>query len=148
MKTVLAFILVVAATPFISYGAEILGGGDGGQLGTFMATVLGFIQQTLVPFILGIGFLVFVWGMFKYFIQGGDNDDAKEKGKSLIMYAVAGFVVILSFWGIVNVIANGLGFGKSIDKTDLPSVPGSSVSGGGTGGSGTAGRVTPVSGPQ
>ncbi len=111
------------ALPIISFAADILGGGDGDELGTFMATILGFIQGTIVPFILGIGFLVFVWGMFKYFIQGGDNDDAKEKGKSLIMYAVAGFVVILSFWGIVSIITNGIG----LDNGNLPAVPSAKV---------------------
>lgn len=54
--------------------------------------------------------------MFKYFIQGGANDEAKESGKSLIMYAIAGYVVILAFWGIVNIISNGLGLEKSLDS--------------------------------
>ncbi len=86
----------------------------------FLTEILKFINDTLIPFIIGIGFLVFVWGMFKYFIQGGANDEAKESGKSLIMYAIAGYVVILAFWGIVNILSNGLGLEDALDST--PSV--------------------------
>ncbi len=57
--------------------------------------------------------------MFKYFIQGGANDEAKESGKSLIMYAIAGYVVILAFWGIVNIISGGLGLEGGV--LDAPS---------------------------
>ncbi len=55
--------------------------------------------------------------MFKYFIQGGANDEAKESGKSLILYAIAGYVVILAFWGIVNIISNGLGLEDTLEET-------------------------------
>ncbi len=106
--------------PFV-VGAQGIAGGNtrGGDIGEVLGDILAFIDTRVVPFILGIGFLVFVWGMFKYFIQGGDNDDAKEKGKSLIMYAVAGFVVILAFWGIVTIITNGIG----LENKDLQDIP-------------------------
>lgn len=87
------------------------------EIGAFMGNVLEFITTVILPFILAIGFLVFVWGIFKYFILGGANDEAKESGKSLIMYAIGGFVVILAFWGIVNIISNGLGLEDSLDST-------------------------------
>jgi len=94
-----------------------IAGGEDGEIGTFLGNVLGFIDSVVIPFILAIGFLVFIWGIFKYFILGGANDEAKESGKSLIMYAIGGFVVILAFWGIVNIISNGLGLEDSLDST-------------------------------
>jgi len=77
---------------------------------TLLGNIIGFTNTILIPFILGIGFLVFVWGMFRYFIAGGANDEAKEQGKSLMVYATLGFVLIIIFWGIVNLIANSTGF--------------------------------------
>ena len=126
---VLAFIF-----PVVTF-AQVLGGGDGGEIGTALGDVLGFIDGIVIPFILSIGFLVFVWGMFKYFIQGGANDEAKESGKSLILYAIAGYVVILAFWGIVNIISNGLGLEDTLESTPSATV------GGGGGGGGQAGRA-------
>ncbi len=109
-----AFVLLFPSITF----AQLLNGGDGGDIGTALGNILSFIDNVVIPFILSIGFLVFVWGMFKYFIQGGANDEAKESGKSLILYAIAGYVVILAFWGIVNIISNGLGISnQSIQDT-------------------------------
>lgn len=82
---------------------------DGGAFGTLLKNILVFTNSTLIPFIIGIGFLVFVWGMFQYFIAGGANDEAKEKGKSLMIYATLGFVLIIVFWGIINLLASSTG---------------------------------------
>ena len=94
--------------------------GSGGQFGTLLVELLDFTNKTLIPFILGIGFLVFVWGMFRYFIAGGANDEAKEQGKSLMVYATLGFVLVIVFWGIVNLVATSTGLsGKSLNVTDI-----------------------------
>lgn len=105
----------------ISASAQ-LGTGDatGGEIGDLFGNILNFIDAYVIPAILSIGFLVFVWGIFQYFILGGANDEAKESGKSLIMYAIAGFVLIIAFWGIINIVSNGIGLEKDIDKTTLP----------------------------
>lgn len=82
---------------------------SGGAFGVLLSNILTFTNNVLIPFIIGIGFLVFVWGMFQYFIAGGANDEAKEKGKSLMIYATLGFILILVFWGIVNLLAGSTG---------------------------------------
>ncbi len=102
-------------------GRNFLGGGEGGAIGEAMTSILTFIEGYVIPFILAIGFLFFVWGMFKYFIQGGANDEAKESGKSLILYAIAGYVVILAFWGIVNILSSGIGLEED-GLRDTPNV--------------------------
>lgn len=112
--TVFAFVLPIVTFAQGSDSGQAgtsLAGGDSqaGGIGEAMSDILNFIDGIVIPVILSIGFLVFVWGMFKYFIQGGHSDEAQESGKSLIMYAVAGFVVILAFWGIVNLISGGIG---------------------------------------
>jgi hypothetical protein len=58
--------------------------------------------------------------MFRYFIAGGANDEAKEQGKSLIVYATLGFVLVIVFWGIVNLVATSTGLsGKALEADDL-----------------------------
>jgi len=89
---------------------------NGGDFGTLLGNIIGFTNAVLIPFILGIGFLVFVWGMFKFFILGGAKEEEKEKGKSLMVYATLGFVLIIIFWGVVNLVADSTGLsGKTID---------------------------------
>jgi len=96
--------------PIVSHAQGIATDETAGDFGVLLLNILLFVNNTLIPFILGIGFLVFVWGMFRYFIAGGANDEAKEQGKSLMVYATLGFVLIIIFWGIVNLIANSTGF--------------------------------------
>jgi len=79
-----------------------------GQVDTFFGKISGFINETLIPLVFGLALLVFVYGMFNYFILGGASDDSREKGRRLIMWSVIGFVMMVSIWGIVNMVAGGL----------------------------------------
>jgi len=96
---------------------------DGGEFGTFLNNILVFGNTVLIPFIIGVGFLVFVWGMFQYFIIGGANDEAKEKGKSFMIYALLGFLLIIVFWGILNLLASSTGLKQDFDDDLLPETP-------------------------
>ncbi len=114
MNKIFSFLFAFAImVPFVAgaAGQGILGGetGTNNDLGMFLENVLTFVNEIIIPFILGIGFLFFVWGMFQYFIRGGHSDEAKESGKSLIVYALAGFVLIFAFWGIINLLVGAVG---------------------------------------
>ena len=95
--------------PFAVSAQGIADSADAGPFQDLLENILIFSNDVLIPFILGIGFLVLVWGIFKYFIFGGANDEAKEQGKSLIIYATLGFVLIIVFWGIVNLLTASTG---------------------------------------
>ncbi len=105
------------ALPLISHGQPVID--EAGELSGFLQSILTFINGVIIPFILGIGFLLFVWGMFQYFIAGGADDEAKTKGKSLMLYATLGFVLIIIFWGVINVVANGTGLSNQDFNADL-----------------------------
>ncbi len=88
----------------------------------FVNNIVKFMNGTLVPLIFAIAFLVFLWGMFKTFILGGSDEEKQGEGKKLMMYAIAGFVIMVSLWGIVNLVARGFGFqGQAIQ--DIPNLP-------------------------
>lgn len=91
-----------------------------GEINTFIGRITTFINNTLIPLVFGIALLMFVWGMFKFFIY--NTEEEKEKGKDLALYAIVAFVLMVSVWGIVNLIAGGLGFsGEQIQN--IPSTP-------------------------
>jgi uncharacterized membrane protein YidH (DUF202 family) len=104
-------------TPVMVFAQGIADGATAGPFQNLLSNILTFTNTVLIPFIIGIGFLVFVWGMFKYFIVGGANDDAKEQGKSLMIYATLGFLLIIVFWGVVELLADSTGLqGENIDN--------------------------------
>ncbi len=111
-------------SPLFVFAQPATGGiADGPTAGAFqnlLSNILVFTNSVLIPFIIGIGFLVFVWGMFKYFIVGGANDEAKESGKSLMIYATLGFILIIVFWGIVNLLATSTGLNEGLTTSLVP----------------------------
>lgn len=91
-----------------------------GAINNEISKVITFINNVLIPLVFAIALLFFIWGMFKLFIY--KNAEEAEEGKKLALYAVIGFVLMVSIWGIVNLIANGLGFsGEQIQN--IPTVP-------------------------
>jgi predicted PurR-regulated permease PerM len=83
--------------------------------------VIQFINTILVPLIFALAFFVFIWGVFQYFIAGGHDEEKKEKGKSLMLYGLIGFFVMVSVWGLVNILVGTFNLDKNIPR--LPDAP-------------------------
>ena len=83
----------------------------------FIFAALAFLNETLIPFILAIAFLIFIWNTFRYFILGGASPESQKKAKQSAIYGIAAFVVIVSFWGIVNLLVQGFGFDVGMQVT-------------------------------
>lgn len=115
MKKMLARI-TVASTFFL----PVVALAQFGEIDSFVGKITSFINNIIIPLIFAIALVVFMWGIFRLFIA--KNAEDAEDGKKLAMYAVVGFVLMVSIWGIVNLIANGLGFsGEQIQN--IPNVP-------------------------
>lgn len=84
---------------------------NGAVLGAYTAGIIDFINKYLIPFIWAIAFIVFLWGVYTYFIAGGADEEKRSQGKQLVMWAVIGFVIMTSLWGVVNLLTNSFGFG-------------------------------------
>jgi len=123
MYKVFALFMVVLL-PGVAAAQGIAQSSDAGPFQDLLINILDFSNDVLIPFIIGIGFLFFVWGIFKYFIFGGANEDAKESGKSLIIWATIGFVLIIIFWGVVNLLSESTGLAngelQNIPTIDIP----------------------------
>lgn len=95
--------------------------GGGGEISNFFQAVTNFIQGSLIPILIALAFVVFVWGAIKYFLF---TEAERDEGKQLMFWGIIAFVVIVSIWGIVALIANGLGFGGETTLDVLPDPPG------------------------
>jgi hypothetical protein len=93
-----------------------------GEIGGTITTFIGFLNNILVPLVFSIAFLVFIWGMVKFFIIGGASQEGRDQGKQLMLWGVVGFVMMVSIWGVVNVVAEGLGFRKD-EIQGIPNTP-------------------------
>lgn len=63
------------------------------------------IVQILNPIILLLAagaFVVFVWGVFVFVLNAGD-DTKRSEGRSAIFWSIIGLVIIFGAYGIINV---------------------------------------------
>ncbi len=104
MKILLRLLPLALFVPVIA-SAKV---GEFKELKDFFTGLTNLMNDVLIPAIFALGFLVFVWGMYKTFILGGSDEEKQGEGRQLMMYAVIGFVVMISLWGIVNLIAGSL----------------------------------------
>ncbi len=94
-----------------------------GEINSFFDNITSFINNVLIPLVFAIALLVFLYGVFKFFILGGGDADKRKEGTQLMMYAVIGFVLMVSIFGIVNLVANGLGFSDDEEIQNIPNAP-------------------------
>lgn len=78
-----------------------------------------FIDYYLVPLVFAIAFIVFLWGIFNFFIAGGADEEKREAGKKFMVWGFIGFFVMVSVWGIVNLLVGTFGFDAQT-RPDLP----------------------------
>ena len=98
--------LVLFLFPTISFAQS------GGSLQLLLVGIGGFINVVLIPFILGIAFLIFLINAVRFFIIDGSNTEGHENARNLALYGVGAFVLILSLWGMVNILADGIGLNE------------------------------------
>ncbi len=73
------------------------------------STILYIINNVLVPVLFALAFIVFLYGIVsKYIFSHGDETKVAE-GHKLILWGIVAFVVMISLWGLVNVVANTFG---------------------------------------
>ncbi len=75
--------------------------------------IINTINNIIVPTLFALAFIVFIFGVFRTFIVGANDEDAKKAGKNLMLYGFIGFVVMLSVWGIVNMLTGTVSFGNN-----------------------------------
>ncbi|OHA59893.1 MAG: hypothetical protein A2589_02530 [Candidatus Vogelbacteria bacterium RIFOXYD1_FULL_46_19] len=85
-----------------------------------ISTITGWLND-LIPLLIGIAVIVFLWGVVKYVIAGSDSTKRKEGG-ALMAYGILAIFVMISVWGLVNILVDTLDLNTNI-PTDLPQVP-------------------------
>ncbi len=76
---------------------------------TSVNVVIGLINN-IIPFLIGVAFVLVLAGILKYVAAGGDNEKIAE-GRRVIIWGVLILFVMLSFWGLVTVVCTSL-FGQ------------------------------------
>ncbi|MEY3784012.1 MAG: hypothetical protein RLZZ230_334 [Candidatus Parcubacteria bacterium] len=102
MKKVYSTLALLLITPIIASAQS---------LQTMIPAWVKFLNDVIIPFLLAIAFLFFVINVVRFFVIGGSNEEGQEKAKGLAIYSVSAFVIIVVFWGIINMLVSSFGLG-------------------------------------
>ena len=68
-----------------------------------------FINSIAVPLLIAVAFIVFLYGVFKAYILSHGDQGEVQQGHQFVLWGVVGFAVMISLWGLVNIVANTFG---------------------------------------
>lgn len=75
--------------------------------------VLSIINNYIVPVIFAVAFVVFILGIYRFFIYHGGNSEKVAEGRKFVVWSILGFILMFSIWGLINIFMNTLGFSSS-----------------------------------
>lgn len=79
------------------------------NLTNFIVELVALANNIVLPFIVGIAFLIFIINTVRYFIFGAASEDGREKARMSALYGLFAFVFVAIFWGIVTMINSSIG---------------------------------------
>lgn len=77
--------------------------------------LLEIIVGTLVPLVISLAVIYFLYGIVKYLIASGDETKRKESVK-VITYGLIAIFVMVCVWGLVSFITNTFGVSVGIPQ--------------------------------
>lgn len=89
-------------------------------ISNFSNSLIGLLNTVVVPLVFAVAFLVFIWGVYNYFILGGANAEKRAEGSKFVLSALVGFVLMISIWGIVQLL---LGTFPGLKDQSRPALP-------------------------
>jgi hypothetical protein len=81
--------------------------------------IINLINTVFVPVLFAIAFIVFLYGVARTYIFSHGEPGEVEEGHKIILWGLIGFFVILSVWGLVNVVATTFG----LNQVGAPATP-------------------------
>lgn len=88
-------------------------------LACFGGQIIYIINAVLVPVLFAVAFIVFLFGVFKTYIWSVGDETEVTKGHKFILWGLIGFAVMISVWGLVNIISGTFG----LDGVAAPPTP-------------------------
>ena len=98
-----SFVLGLAPLAAFAQGvaATCTANANAGTLETIICR-MGSILNTIIPFLIVLGVVYFVWGVITYVISS--DEEAKKAGRDRIIYGIIGLAVIVGVWGLVSIL--------------------------------------------
>lgn len=74
----------------------------------YVTFLISLINNEIVPIILGLSLITFLWGAFRYYILHGADTNEREHARSFMLWGLIGMVLLFTVWGLVHVAQTAL----------------------------------------
>lgn len=89
----------------ISFVNQVYAAVDGDALGNVLNPIIIHIVNPVIELMFAVAVVVFAYGVFQM-IWNKTDAEAHTKGKNSILGGIIGMFIMLSAWGIINIVAN------------------------------------------
>src|ERR1035437_2952850 len=100
-KNSLKFISVLSLVALYPFMASAACTTTDGGLCSIISSISNLFS-TIVPVLIGLGVIYFIWGVIMYVIA--DGEEAKKKGRDSIIYGIIGLTAIVAMWGLGHIL--------------------------------------------
>lgn len=77
--------------------------------------------NVVLPVVIALTVLIFIWGLFKL-VMSGDSEDSRKEARGYIIWGIVALFVMVSVWGLVNVLIYSFNLDNALPE--MPAVPG------------------------
>lgn len=110
--------------PFVAFAQITISGSQtvncvGQDLGGMLCQI-GLVLNKVIPILIVLGVVFFVWGVITYVVAS--EEEAKKKGRNRMIWGIIGLVVIVGMWGLVKIVTNTFGI-ENVGNITLPTIP-------------------------
>lgn len=107
----------LALMPALAFAQYNVQSGLGGFLEWFKS-----LMVMVIPILIGLGVIVFLWGVLRFIFNAGDEEKRKE-GRNFMIWGIIGIAVMVSVWGLVNFLQSTFGLQSANESQVGPGIP-------------------------
>jgi len=85
-------------------------------LSDVIVLVVRYLNQFMY-LLMAVAVVLFVFYVIKYFVVGSEGGESRKEGGKYVLWSIVGFFVILSVWGLVNILTNTFNTGGSYSSS-------------------------------
>lgn len=125
MKKIFKIIaLSIVSLPIISFAqadpsGSLCDGKNIGTLGDIFGWATCLISNAIIPLLFSAALAIFIFGVVKFI--GNSDSKEKEKGRDFMIWGIVGLFVMISVWGLVNVLNATFGVRNVIPQLPITS---------------------------
>jgi hypothetical protein len=119
--TTFVFSVLIISSPLLVNAQSI------GNVQNLFALFLNVLNLYVVPIIFALAFVMFLVGVYRYFIAGAADEEKVKTGRNFVLWSLVGFFLMFSVWGLINLLVGSLQLASN-NEPGLPQFNGAGTS--------------------